>query len=197
MRTDTVHTLYLSPDGEVRWVVDESGVRSDEEEEGKRLDEEQAYIGAALVGAHRSAQGLLAIAPEGPVQTTVLRDERPFHVVTDARFARVDRALDRLFRTSGLQGSAELTTEEDAVRLHMRFDFRRPTEARDTPALALLEEFEDFRFVLTRGHFVAGGGFEVPDRSRAVLSRESMARLQTAMEAQQTLELVLTWTTAR
>ena len=42
LRKDTTHTLYLSPDGSVRWVVDEANVYSDEDDPGKRFQEEHA-----------------------------------------------------------------------------------------------------------------------------------------------------------
>jgi hypothetical protein len=197
LRTETRHALYLSPDGNLRWVVDESNVASDESDEGKQLEEEQAYIRAALVGTHRVAQGLQVIAPDDAPRTTVIRDERPFHVITEARFAQVDRALERLFKTCGLPTSVDLTRDGDVARLRLRFDFRRGIAERDTPALALLEELQEFRFVLTRGRFVEGGGFEVVDRANAKLSRESLRRFEAAMESGHVVEFVLSWSADR
>jgi hypothetical protein len=194
LRKETTHTLYLSPAGEVHWQIDESGVRSDEAEDGKRLEEERAYILPALGGAHRAARGLQALNPDGVVQTTVVREESPYHVITAARFSRIDRALGRLFTACGLDASVTLTNEDDVTRLRMRFDFRKVIEPADTPALALLEDLGDFRFVLTDGRFIAGGGFDVPDRTRAVLSREALTSLTTAIDARQQIELVLAWT---
>ena len=98
LQKETAHTLYLSPDGSLRWTVEESNIYSDETDAGARFAEEQAYIGSALIGGHHAAGGLQAIGPLGPVNTTVIRDERPFHVVTDAPFLRVDRALERSYR---------------------------------------------------------------------------------------------------
>jgi hypothetical protein len=193
LRKETTHSLYLSPDGEVRWVADESNVHSDEADPGSRLAEEQAYIGPALIGAHRMAQGLQAMGPDGVVTTTVIREERPFHVITDARFFRVDRAFERLFRACGLKVSVILVREDVSSRLRMRFDFTREIEERESPALVLLEDLENFRFVLTEGRFVAGGGFDVPDRTRAVISREWMRQAEAAVEAKSEIELVLAW----
>lgn len=87
-----------------------------------------------------------------------------------------------------------VTNEDDVSRLRMRFDFRKVIETADTPALALLEDLGDFRFVLTEGRFIAGGGFDVPDRTRAVLSREALTSLTTAVDARQQIDLVLAWT---
>jgi hypothetical protein len=194
LQKETTHTLYLSPAGEVHWQIHESGVRSDEAEDVKRLEEERAYILPALVGAHRVARGLQALEPDGVVQTTIVREAPPFHVITAARYSRIDRAFGRLFTACGIDASVTLTNDDDVTRLHMRFDFRKAIEHTDTPVLALLEDLGDFRFVLTEGRFIAGGGFDVPDRTRAVLSREALTSLTTAMDARQQIELVLAWT---
>jgi hypothetical protein len=193
LRKETTHTLYVSPDGSVRWTVEEAGVYSDEADAGARFAEEQAYIGPALIGSHRVALGLQAIAPDSLVRTTVIRDERPFHVITEARFLRIDRALERLFKESGIQATAALDQTDEGHRLRMQFDFTRAVEERESPAAALLEDLENFRFVLTEGRFVAGGGFDVPDRTRAVLSRDWLAAVEKAMETRQTIDLALTW----
>ena len=194
LQKETTHPLYLSPDGSVRWTVEESGVYSDERDEGRRLAEEQAYIGPALLGTHCVALGLQAIGPDSLVRTTVIRDERPFHVVTDTRFFRVDRMFERLFKEAGLRATVTLESGEGNHRLRMRFDFTRELEERSSPATALLEDFENFRFVLTEGRFVAGGGFDVPDRRGAVLSREWAEAVGRAVSEKREIELVLSWT---
>lgn len=194
LRKETIHTLYLSPDGEVEWQVDESGVRSDAEGDAGRWEEERGYILPALIGGHPVALGLQALRPDIPVRTVVLREDVPFHVVTTARFTRVDRAFERLFTSCGLEASVTLNVEGEVTRLRMRFDFRKAAELRETPALALLEELGDFRFVLTEGRFIAGGGFDVPDHARAKLSGEAVEALSAAMDAREPLELILAWT---
>ena len=193
LQKETIHTLYLSPDGSVRWMVEESGVHSDEADEGRRLAEEQAYIGPALIGAHRVALGLQATGPDSLVQTTVVRDERPFHVITQTQFFRVDRMFERLFTQAGLKAAVTLESAQGRHRLRMRFDFTRELEERSSPATALLEDFENFRFVLTDGRFVAGGGFDVPDRRRAVISRDWAEAAGKAVSERRDIELVLTW----
>src|SRR4029453_14546850 len=73
LQKETSHTLYLPPDGAGEWIAWESARRSDEAEVGKRLIEEQAYIGPALLGAHGVARGLAALDPQAPVRTTRVR----------------------------------------------------------------------------------------------------------------------------
>jgi hypothetical protein len=197
LRQETTHTLYLSPDGSVRWVVDEANVYSDEEDEGKRFEQEQAYIGPALLGAHRVARGLQAIGPDGLVRTTVIRDERPFHVITDAPYTRIDRALDRLFAEAGIKATVSLESADDRERLRIRLDFSQEVAERDTPVLSLVEDFENLRFALTSGEIVAGGGFDVQDRRVARISREWSAQAAKALEERTQIELVLAWERAR
>ena len=193
LRKATTHTLYLSPDGAVNWTVDESNVYSDEADHGQRIAEEQAFIGPALIGGHRVALGLQAIAPDGLVRTTVIRDERPYQVVTSARFTRVDRMFERLFDEAGVTASVTLDHQDGRQHLRMQFDFTREIAERDSPAVALLEDFENFRFVLTEGRFVAGGGFDVPDRQTAVVSRAWIDHLGRALETKGRIGLVLSW----
>ena len=84
LQKETTQNLYLSADGSVRWTVEETNVYSDEADAGARFTEEQLYIGPALIGAHRAALALQALGPDAPIRTTVVRDERPFHVLTSS-----------------------------------------------------------------------------------------------------------------
>jgi hypothetical protein len=193
LQKETIHTLYISPEGGVAWVAVEANVHSDESDPGQRMAEEQSYIGPALIGSHRVALGLRALEPETLVGTTVVRGERPFHVITEARFARVDRVLERLLIEAGLPARVTLVHDGDRTRLRIQLDFSRTVVDRETPVSALLEEIEHFVFVLPEGTFIAGGGFEVPDRARARLSKEAFDAIDEAMTARRAIELTLAW----
>ena len=193
LQKDTTHTLYLSPDGSVIWTVNEANVHSDEGDPGKRIAEEQGYLGPALIGAHTSAQGLAGLTPHAPVRTTVLRDERPFHVVTEGRFAAVDKVLQRVFTEAGLQTSAVRTSIHDTTTLRVRFDFSRELEGRDTPMAKLIEDFDHVEFVLVEGRFGPVDGFDVTDDTKATLSKEWLERVEKAYDAKGTIEFSLSW----
>jgi hypothetical protein len=196
LQKDVTHTLYLSPDGAVRWTVDEAGVYSDEEDVGRRIAEEQGFIGPALIGEHTTAQGFRAMGPDGLVRTTVVRDERPFHVITETQFFRADRAFERLLKGAGMKGSANLVIEGNRGSLRILFDFTRepePEQQQGGPVVRMLEDLDELRFVLTEGKFIAGGGFDVPDRTKAVISREWIEAAAHAEEEKRPIELVLTW----
>ena len=193
LQKETTHTLYLAPDGSVSWVTSEANVHSDETEIGKRIPEEQAYIGAALLGTHGAARGLAAVGPRGAVRTTVLRDERPFHVVTDTNFAAVDRVLTRVFTEMSIRTSASLVRGSDENTLRVRLDFSHPLEEHDTPVSQLMDNVEHFRIVLTDGRIGPATGFDVTDGTSATLSAEWLDRAEKAYAAKGTIEFALSW----
>ena len=193
LQKETTHTVYLSADGGARWVAEESGVYSDEREPGARIAEEQAFIGPALIGGGRMAEAFHALGSDGLVRTTVIRDERPFHVITEAPFASVERMLARLFKETGVPATVTLTRDGDRTTLRIRFDFTREAEERPSPASVLLEDLDRLRFVVADGEFVAGGGFEIPDRLSARIALETLESVGKAMEARQEITLTLTW----
>ena len=81
---DTTHTLYLDPGGAVTWMVLERDIRSDEEERAPRDEEEREYLDAFARGEHGVALALRRL--DGDVRTTMLRAERPYTTMTEARF---------------------------------------------------------------------------------------------------------------
>lgn len=194
LQKETTHTIYLAPDGAVSWVISELNVRSDEQEADKRIAEEQTFIGAALLGSHGAARGLAALRPEGLVRTTILRDERPFQVVTDARFTAVDRLLERLFTELGIRTSSSLTAVGSLATLRVQLDFSRPLRERKSDAAELVEALDRFRFVLTDGRFDTATGFDLVDGASATLSSDWLERADLASESGGRVDLMLSWT---
>ena len=130
------------------------------------------------------------------MRTTILRDERPFHVVTDARFRAVDRALERVFTEMGVKTSASLVREADRTILRVSLDFTRPLAERETPVSELFD-LDHLRFVLTEGRFGAVTGFDVTEGTVATLSHDWLDRAEKACDAKGTIEFTLSWTTIR
>jgi hypothetical protein len=193
LQRETSHTLYLAPDGSVEWVTSETNVRSDEAEVGKRLIEEQGYIGAALLGTHGAARGLGALDPQMPVRTTIVRDERPFMVLTTAQFTSIDRVLTRLFAEMGIRTSASILRGVDENTLRVRLDFSRPLDEHETAVSELGDNIEHLRIVPTEGRFGAVSGFDVTDGISATLSSEWLERAEKASEVKGAIEFALTW----
>jgi hypothetical protein len=193
LQKETSHILYLAPDGSVEWVVAEGNVHSDEAEAGKRLMEEQAYIGPALLGTHGVARGLAALGPQTPVRTTIVRDQRPFLVLTSARFPSIDRVLARLFTEMGVRTSASIQAGIDGNTLRVRLDFTRPLDEHQTAVSELDDNLEHLRIVLTDGRFGAVSGVEVTDDTSATLSSEWLDQAEKAYETKSTIEFALSW----
>ena len=193
LQKEATHTLYLSPDGSVRWTAVESQVYSDEEDAGKRFAEEQAYIGPALIGGHTIAEGLRAMGPLGLVETTVVRDQRPFHVITQARFERIDLLIGRILRDVGVRGRADLSSQEGRSRLSVTLDFSKDLEEKDTPVGRMLQETTDFRIVLTGARFLDSPDFDLNDRVQARIADAWVKQAHEAIEARRQVQLRLTW----
>jgi hypothetical protein len=193
LQKEAVHTLYVYPDGAVNWTVTESDVFSDDSDPTKRLLEEQAYISSAVSGTHDAAQAFRAMAAEGLIKTNVLREERPYQVQTEAKFSSLDSALGRLFKEAGLKASVTMKQEDGRTSVRMKLDFSKEPKDYANPVLKMMEDMDDLQFVLTDGTFIAGGGFDVPDRRKARVSRTWMAAAEKAMEERREVELVLTW----
>jgi hypothetical protein len=182
LQKETSHTLYLAPDGSVEWVTSETNVRSTDSDAAKQIAEEQSYIGEVWVRTHGVARGLAALGPVGVVQTTVLRDRRPFHVVTSANFAAVDRVVARLFTEMGISTSGSLVRGNGENTLRIRLDFSRQLDERETPVSELGDNIEHLRIVLTDGRFATVSGFHVADGSSATLSAEWLDQVEKAYE---------------
>jgi hypothetical protein len=193
LQKETTQTLYLAPDGSVSWVVAESNVRSNDTDGAKRLAEEQEYISQAILGTHGTARGLAALGPLGAVRTTVLRAERPFHVVTSAEFAATDQVLQRVFTEMAIETSASFVRRGDENTLCVRLDFSHPLEEHETPVSELMDSFERFRLVLTEGRIANTSGLDVTDGTSATLSEQWLERAERAYEAKSSIEFSLSW----
>jgi hypothetical protein len=194
LQKETDHTLYLAPDGSVTWTVTEGHVYSDEREAGARHTEEEQYLTAVRAGTHRIGQGLAILGPDLAVRTLVVRDERPFTVVTEARFGSVASLLDRLFFECGLQTEVTARGAADQSTLQVVFDFAVEIVERESPASVLLEEFDKLSFEMTDGRFVEADGFELSSGGRrATISADWLARAEAAVNAKGTIAFSLAW----
>lgn len=159
---ETLHDLYVDPDGSVVWTVTEHRIRSTADVEADRRAEEHAYLEAVGAEEHAVARALWRIGARR-VFSTVVRDERPYSVVTEGSFDGLDEALGRFFAGLGLVHEIDLHRSPDGV---VRLDLTlwdseaAPGEPPSDEALSpLIDDLEGYRFVLTRGVFVEAVGF--------------------------------------
>ena len=189
----TTHTIHLSPEGTVDWVVIEREIRSDERDPAARAREERDYLAAAQLGTHPVAEAFALLGPT-EVQTQVYRDERPFMVVTRARFERLDWVGQRVLDRTGVPGESRFETVPGGVK--WTFVAGPEPSEEEGPAEAevlgaLLEDIDAYRVVLTAGRFVDAVGFTIVDGGSAAVLEER------GEEDEETDRLVLslTWTT--
>ena len=157
--------MYLARDGAVAWVALEKDVHSDAKSAVERRAEEQSYLASAAAGTHGIARALAALDPVAR-KTRVLRAERPFTVVTEAGFARVDRLLERILADLRVPGYASLTRAAGSATLFIHADVAAATadeSDRDTLVAGLAEDLAQYRIVLTEGRFTGAQGFTLSD----------------------------------
>ncbi len=159
---ETTHRLYLSPDGGVVWSVLERDARSDEADASKRWVEERNFLDALEADHHPIAEGFRRLNPQ-TVDTRRLRSDRPYTILSEARFDRVDRLADRLLAEFGVPGRVSLEQRGACSTLTLEIDLSVVDNAPDpeTPAVALVEELDAYKIVLTHGRFVAASGFDI------------------------------------
>src|SRR5512145_1937915 len=111
LAADTSHVLYLRPDGAVTWAVLERDVRSRDDDPLVRAREESEFVAAAGAARHPIGLGLTRLGPDR-LSARVLRRERPYTVLTEAGFERIDRLVERFF--AELHVAAQATLLADA-----------------------------------------------------------------------------------
>lgn len=192
---ETTHRIYLSPSGAVAWTVVQEGVRSDEKDLTRRSNEERVWLDEIATDTHAVAEGLRRLGSDD-VSTRLLRLERPYMALTDARFARVDRVIARLFEELGLRGGAAFEAAGSGATLSISLDpssFDDGAPDSESPVIALLEDLDRYRFTLTEGHFVAARGFDIVEDGAAATLQEIPSEM---LEAG-VLKLQLAWRVTR
>jgi hypothetical protein len=158
---ETLHDLYIDPDARVTWTVTERDVRSTAGE-AEGLHEERDWLEAVRAGDHPVARALRR-AGARRVSTAVVRDDRPYTVVTTGTFDGLDEALGGLFEGLGVAHEIDLSRSPDgALRLDLAIrgsEEALPEHEGDDSVLALATDLEGYRFVLTSGAFVEAEGF--------------------------------------
>ncbi|MEP6915589.1 MAG: hypothetical protein ABJC89_08075 [Acidobacteriota bacterium] len=183
LQQETTHTLYLNPDGGVRWMAIEKDVRSDERDPSARRSEEETYLASAAAGTHDLGRAFAALAPTGQ-RTRILRAQRPFIVITEAEFPGVRELFERLLEDLRVPGQVTMTHAGGLTTLRIHADMvaaRSDDGERDSPVVALCEELAAFRFVLTSGRFVSAEGFTLSDDGTTATIAESLAAQEVSL----------------
>ena len=186
---DTTHRLYLSPQGAVEWSVTERDVRSSEREPGERLREEQEYLNRLHAGIHPIREALRHLEPDD-LSIQLIRAERPYTTLVNARFQRAEVLVGKLFENLRIPGSATLRQRGDEATLVVAINLAGMGEGEeelDSPVAELVEDLDRYRIVLTAGQFVSADGFTIEDEGTAAKLRPEHVPVD------RPAELRLTW----
>ncbi|MHC4698117.1 MAG: hypothetical protein ACYTFA_15395 [Planctomycetota bacterium] len=207
MRKDTSHTFYLDPDGAVTWMVLEKDIRSVAEDLQERREGEEELLAARRSGHHVIADALAMLDPLW-VETRILREERPYMAATEARFASVDEVVQVFMDLSNAPVTAELRREDNQARLMILCDLEAPEDPEQEDGvendddegellMALVDDAEDYRLVLTDGEFTDTRGFRVEERGTVAIlleqSDEEIEAIEEVDEYGRTVVHSLTW----
>jgi len=167
---DETHTIYLEPDGALLWQVLEQHVRSDVEDDLERQREEREFVEEARAGRSAVALAFDALGARS-VQSRLLRDERPYSLLTTARFGAIDELAQRFLDALGQVGSVERIDEGSTSRFVMTIVVDEDCDVGDgfDVLLPLLDDAEDYRLLLTRGRFIDATGFRLLDGGTAAV----------------------------
>lgn len=167
MQEETLHSIYIGPDGDVHWMVVEKDVRSDARGAEARRSEEAQWLDQSRNGDHSIAEAFRALEPTS-LTWHVVRDTRPYTVLTEAVFGRIDE-LGRMFLDQlGMNGRSELSLVDGGFRWTLTVS---PPEcesgsADESPVIPLLINVdESYRIILEEGRFVDAVGFELSEGS--------------------------------
>jgi hypothetical protein len=169
---ETDWTFYLDPDGSVTAMIVDSDIRSDAEGQ-EALDEEQELLDSLAAGEYHKAIQMDECAPLS-IDSQLVRDERPYMVVTSARFRNVVDLFQCIFDEDDGDGRAEFIPLDG----HNRLVITVPVDVYDEVGVSETEAeittddvdalpSDALRFVLTDGKFVAAEGFEIDEARRS------------------------------
>ncbi|MBN2433515.1 MAG: hypothetical protein JXQ27_18750 [Acidobacteria bacterium] len=173
MVKDTRHTLYLEPDGAVTWTILETDVHWAGAAEEQSAAEE-AYVVDFYCAEHMAWQALDLLEPQD-LESRLLRDRPPFAGWFSARYGAVDVLLRRLLELARVPGDVHRWA--DAAGSHLAVELW-PDQAGDVDEdteqrlLALVDDLEDYRLVLTAGRFTAAEGFRLEENGRVARPME-------------------------
>ena len=159
LQKEVAHTIYVSGSG-ATWSVIEKDVRSDEQVPARRIAEEHDYVLAARAGRHPVAQAFRRLGAQA-VTTTWLREQRPYTVLTEGRFADLRALATAVLRESQARGDATLAREGTRSTLTVRIDVTAENAGDDDTLDALLADLGDYRVVLSEGRFISAVGFTI------------------------------------
>lgn len=170
LEMEKAHTLYVAADGTVTWTVVEKDVRSDDRDPAKAAAEEHDYLMRARAGHHPVANAFIRVSAVN-VTTHIIRDRRPFTVVTTAQFPSLQVLGQALIDATGLDASSELSDEGAQRRWTLTIRSDEAAEGATEDLTTLFDE--PWHVVLERGRFVDAQNVRIAHEQRAILDQDA------------------------
>ena len=210
IRKDITHRFYLESDGAVTWMILEGDIRSVAKDPEERLQGERALLAARRSGEHDLVRAFEKLDATF-VESRILREERPYLAVTEARFASVEDLIQSFMDRLGLAIYPELHWEDDHLCLMIMCDLDALEESEEVDQPEAVEDddievfleliperAEEYRVVLTDGEFVGARGFRIEEGGTvAVLleqSEEDIEAIEEVDENGRPVVYSLSWT---
>ncbi len=204
IKKETTHTVYLDPEGGATWTIVEQDIRSDEDSAKGREKEEREYMQAFRAGQHDGVVALDRLGAEW-VDWRVLREERPYMVFVEGRFAAFDLAVQAFFDELSAPAAspvyADMQWEGECGRLVISCDFElldrlensEQGDSEDDDSEVFLSLVDGVhRLVLTEGRFTGATGFEISDDGTAAkLLERSREEIEAAAETDEYGNLIV------
>lgn len=188
---DTTHRLYIDPSGAVSWVVLERDLRSASASEEKRRSEEGSLLSNTEIGQHSVARAFDLLSPTA-VEYRILRSQRPYAVWTEAQFPSIDDLAHDLLRELAVDATVKMWTQDDITHLRITVDATQDHDGfEDDTILALAEDLEDYRLLMTTGRFVDAVGFRLEEEGTVAIPLEY--KQPEGEEATEPIVLSLSW----
>ena len=155
-----------------------------------RAREEKGYIQQAGAGDHGVGRALARLRPN-ELRTITIRDQAPYAVATEARFASLDGAATQLVAALGARGQSTIVRHGGLTRWRLEIDVSAPAAADDDALSALADDVARYRLVLVDGRFAQAIGFALQDdgRTAAPIAQD----LDAMARAGEPLVLELAW----
>jgi hypothetical protein len=193
LQKDTTTTIYVRNDGTIEWAVLDHDVRSDEEDTGKRADEERAYIDAIWGGTDSLTQGFRALGGTN-IRSTVLRERAPFATLRSAEFQHLNQVWERALKSCQVPHRLELKADGLVTTWTMAIQIdpepRSPDDCDGKAIEAVLSDSDHLRIVLESGKFLSATGFKITGPNTAELEETDSDSIK---QGSGVLTFSLTW----
>jgi len=195
LQRDITETWYVDGNGAVTWVVSEQNVRSDSKAALDRRTEENEYWLAVQQDRHGMVEGFRELRAD-KIRTVVLRDEAPYAVQTEGRFAGLDILGQRLIAAIGATGTSVVRRSQTGWEWTLIVRDPSALDATGEPSTgvtSLLDGLDHLKVFLVAGRFDAAEGFSLSKDGR--VATFDYKESENKNSEQPAITLKLSWTT--